>query len=278
MCGNPACAGGWLTFMKDHRRPMFEGRWGCTAGCLEAMVRRAVRRESGVRHAEERDSGHRHRLPLGLVLLAQGRITTTQLEQALDRQRRAGRGRIGRWLMEEYGLDPDCIARALAVQWGCPVLAMEGFDPERMALAAPRLLVEQLGMVPLRMAGERTLQLAFRERPDAAAAFALERMTGLKVESGLAAPAEWMAAQQRLCACDFVEAEFEQVAEIGLLPRRIAAALGRMRPRAARLVRAHEFFWLRMWLEADAMDSRAGSMPRTREDVADRLYAIGAEQ
>jgi hypothetical protein len=245
---------------------------------VEALVRAAVRRESGESGAEHYDGEHRHRMPLGLILLAQGWITNPQLQHALDRQRRTGRGRIGHWLTEECGLDQSSITRGLGVQWGCPVLPMEGFDPERMALAAPRLLVEQLGMVPLRMAGKRTLQLAFAERLDASAALALEHMSGLKVESGLVDPAQWKDAQRRLCVCDFVDADFEQLAEIEALPGRIAAAVNKMQPVASRLVRVHRFYWLRLWLESGAMRTREGGVPWTKEDVADRLYAVGREQ
>jgi hypothetical protein len=242
------------------------------------MVRAAVQRESGEGDTEERSTEHRHRMPLGLILLAQGLITQAQLEHALDRQRRAGEGRIGRWLTQECGLDPRCITRGLGVQWGCPVLSMEGFDAGRMALAVPRLLVEQTGLLPLRIAGGRTLQLAFADRPDASAALAVERMSGLKVESGLMNPAEWQAGRDRMFACSFVEAAFDLVAEIESLPGRIAVELRRMQPMASRLVRVHEFYWLRMWLESAAMRTRDGGLPWTREDVADRLYAVGREQ
>jgi hypothetical protein len=216
-------------------------------------------------------------MPLGLILLAQGWITQPQLQHALSRQRRVGTGSIGRWLMEEYGLDQSCVTRGLGTQWGCPVLRVEGSDVEAMALVAPKLLVERLGMVPLRVAGERVLYLAFADRPDAAAAFALERMSGLKVESGLVEETEWRAAQRRLCECESVDSEFESIETLEGLSRRVAAAVQQMQPRASRLVRVHQFYWLRMWLESGAMCMSDGGVPRTREDVADRIYMVSAE-
>jgi len=277
-CGNPECRRGWLGFLKDRRRPVFEGHWGCTARCLETIARTAVRRESGEGSTESEEGEHRHRMPLGLILMAQGWITHPQLQHALAKQRRAGRGLIGHWLTEECGLDHGSITRGLGVQWGCPVLPMQGFDPARMALAVPRLLVEQVGMVPLRVAGKRTLQLAFASRPDASAAFAMERMSGLKVESGLVDEPQWKAAHGRLCESEFVDAAFEQVATVELLPGKIAETLNKMQPRGSRLVRVHELFWLRMWLELDETGPRKGGVPWTREATADRLYAVGTEQ
>jgi hypothetical protein len=132
-------------------------------------------------------------------------------------------------------------------------------------------------MLPLRLAGARTLYLGFADRLDAAAAFAAKRMSGLKVESGLVERSQWEMARQRLFGCEFVEASLEQVATGDSLPERVAAALKRLQPVASRLVRVHQFYWLRMWLESGAMRTSDGGVPRTREDVVDRIYAVGLE-
>ena len=268
-CGNPECRRGWLGFLKDRRRPVFEGHWGCTARCLETIARTAVRRESGEGSTESEEGEHRHRMPLGLILMAQGWITHPQLQHALAKQRRAGRGLIGHWLTEECGLDHGSITRGLGVQWGCPVLPMQGFDPARMALAVPRLLVEQVGMVPLRVAGKRTLQLAFASRPDASAAFAMERMSGLKVESGLVQDSVFRAAHARI-----LNAPFPRVKLVDATPEpAIAATLTRTIEQAhaldSRLVRVHDCLWLRMWLRR-----QEGSIPEVN-DVRDVIYSAG---
>jgi hypothetical protein len=56
----------------------------------------------------------------------------------------------------------------------------------------------------------------------------------------------------------------------------IASVLGRVRPRASRLVRVHQFYWLRMWLETGAMGAGDGGIPRSREDVLDGIYILQA--
>lgn len=278
VCGNPACSGGWLAFLRDRRRPVFERQWACSIKCLEAMLQSATQHESGADATAEPGPDHRHRVPLGLILLAHGWITQQQLQHTLDRQRRAGGGRIGQWLVEEYGLDPACVTRGLSVQWGCPALTLDGFEPEAMALTVPRLLVEQFGMLPICMAGRRTLYLASHDQLEASMALAMERMTGLKIQSGLIDETRWTAARQRLLNCNFVDASFEQVANRDALPRKMAAVIAKLQPQASRLVRVHQFYWLRLWLESGAMTTRDGGLPRTREDVVDRLYFVGAEQ
>src|ERR1700733_11978194 len=77
-CGNAACSMSWLAFLKDRRRPVFEGRWGCCARCLESLTEAAIRQEGGEVDAREEDLAYPHRMPLGLILLEQGWITAAQ--------------------------------------------------------------------------------------------------------------------------------------------------------------------------------------------------------
>jgi hypothetical protein len=135
-----------------------------------------------------------------------------------------------------------------------------------------------LGLVPLRIVGGRVLYLAFADRLDAAAAFAIERMSGLKVQSGLVNSAERDAARDRLRRCEFVDATFEQVANTQLLARRMASDIAGIQPRASRMVRVHQFYWLRMWLETGAMSGPEGGVPTSREDVVDRVYSVATQQ
>jgi hypothetical protein len=68
----------------------------------DGRVALAVRRElNGRGNAPEI---HRHRIPLGLVMLEQGWITSGQLRQALEAQRAAGAGRLGHWLVRQQGV------------------------------------------------------------------------------------------------------------------------------------------------------------------------------
>ncbi len=55
---------------------------------------------------------------------------------------------------------------------------------------------------------------------------------------------------------------------------KIREQLEERQPVAARLVRMHQFYWLRMWLETGAM-STAGTVPGSTEDVHDTIFQIG---
>lgn len=274
MCGAPGCSGGWTMPWKNRSRPIFEQEWGCSSQCLRALVKAAVRREIGDGVRGDRDEPHKHRVPLGLVLLAQGWISHPQLQTALEAQRTTGRGRIGDWLTQSCGLAEDRIARGLGVQWSCPVLTTDGFSATAMALVMPKRLIVEFGLVPLRIAGSTLLYLAFEERMDAAVALGVEQMCGLKVESGLLAATQFHEVRAAVLGADGVPAHIQPVADRDALTAGIVRALEKSQPVATRLVRIHRYYWLRMWLESGATQGVA-NVPSGAVDVEDHLFLLG---
>jgi hypothetical protein len=278
MCGAPGCAGKaavrWALPWKSRQRPIFEQEWGCGTRCIHALVEAAVRRETAEPERWDGEAPHRHRVPLGLVLLAQGWITHPQLQSALESQRASGRGRIGDWLTSSCGLGEERIARGLGVQWSCPVLSTEGFSPAAMAPVLPKRFIAEFGLLPMRVAGSRLLYLAFEERMDAATALGVEQMSGLKVESGLLPGSQFHAARAALLAAEAVPVRMQAVADRDALTRGIASALQELQPLASRLVRVHQYYWLRMWLESAAM-AGTSSIPPGTEDMRDVLFVAG---
>jgi hypothetical protein len=239
------------------------------------MIQAAVRRERGD-GIESAPVPHRHRVPLGLLLLSQGWITHLQLQKALAAQRENGSGRIGEWLMSECGLESEQITRGLSTQWGCPVLTTDQFSPDAMALVMPRVLVESFGLLPLRVAGSRILYIGFADRLDASAALAIEQMTELKVESGVVEGNQFQVARSRLLACNGVEMKLEAAEDQDAMAGRITAILEQKQPIASRLVRLHQYYWLRVWLESGAI-GKTGRLPLTGEDVFDHVFTVRAQ-
>ena len=182
-CANPGCRTGWLHLLRSRTAPVFEEGWSCSAGCTSARVAFAVRRELNGRAVAPEP--HRHRIPLGLVMLEQGWITSGQLRQALGAQKAAGAGRLGHWLVRQQGVREQLVTRALGLQWSCPVLPLELQDADALSSLVPRLFVDAFGALPLRIAAGKLLYLGFEDRLDPVLALAIERITGLRVESGL---------------------------------------------------------------------------------------------
>ncbi len=142
-----------------------------------------------------------------------------------------------------------------------------------MAMVLPRFFIKDYGMLPLRMAGNRILYLGFRDRLDASLAFATERMSGLRIESGVVAEAEFEAARRRLLECEFPEAYGKEVSDSDALAARIAVILEQ---RQRGCVEAGAAYWLRVWTPAGAR-AALGSAALRLEDVSDSLFSMGAQ-
>ena len=273
-CANMQCETTWTAPWRNRKRPIFEGQWGCSGRCVLELVRLAIRRETGDT-IHDVPLQHRHRIPLGLLLLSEGWITHSQLQHGLRIQRECG-GRIGEILVSECGVDPDRITRGLSLQWSCPVLDTSAFSPRAMALVAPSIFIHQFGMLPIRVAGSKILYLGFEDRLDAASALALEQMTGLKIESGLVETKGYEAARRALLESEGVPLREESCDERDAMASRVTAILEQKQPVAAKIVRLHHYYWLRLWLEPSAI-SRQGTLPIHGEDMLDYVFSVGRQ-
>src|SRR5581483_3801214 len=66
----------------------------CFPDCFERELRRELERLSATNHA---NSVRTSRIPIGLLMLSRGDLTSEQLWRALQEQKQAGFGRIGEW-------------------------------------------------------------------------------------------------------------------------------------------------------------------------------------
>ncbi len=261
-CANPECHTGWLHLLRNRAVPRFEGGWTCSASCMRIQIAAAVRREMEGWSAPQLP--HRHRLPLGLTMLEQGWITAVQLREALRAQRQAGSGRLGYWLVQQEGIREELITRALGLQWSCPVLPLKFHDPELLTPLLPRLFVDAYGALPLRVSAGKLLYLGFEDRIDSALALSLARMTGLRVESGLVLGSLFAQAHTRTLNARFPPATLIDGYSENAIVRALAHAVEKARPIAARLVRVHDFLWLRMTLRGRRVGKTA---PDSVQDV-----------
>jgi hypothetical protein len=266
-CANPGCGSGWLHLLRGRGTPVFEGGWTCSAVCTEATVRAALERELDGRTAREQN--HRHRVPLGLVMLEQGWISAGQLRQALDAQRTAGSGRLGQWLMGLQGIDERQVTRALGLQWSCPVLALESHDPQALAALVPRFFVDAFAALPLRVAAGKLLYLGFEDRLDPVLALAVERMTGMRVESGLVRASQFGPARARMLEAKYPPVELVEAVSKPAAAQAMARAVERVKPAASCLVRVHDYLWLRLWRSV-----QSGPAPESAS-VQDLICSVG---
>lgn len=248
-CANPNCHTGWLHMFRHRSTPMFEGGWTCSPECTEACVLSALRRELDDRAPV--GATYRHRLPLGLLLLEKGWITRAQLREALSKQAAAGYGRLGEWLITLHATDETIVTRALAMQWSCPVLFPDAHAASALAFAMPRLFLDAFGALPLRMAGRELLYLGFEQSIDSVLAFAIGRMTGLRVECGVVSSTLFRPALVRMLQEKFPAVQLTEAVSESAAAHHLARSIERLHPAASRLLRVRDFVWLRMWLHSE---------------------------
>jgi hypothetical protein len=267
-CANPGCGTGWLHLWRPRSAPVFEGGWLCSPACTAAQVALAVRRELAGRAAAP---AYRHRIPIGLAMLEQGWITQEQLRGALEAQRAAGGGRLGRWLVRTQGVSEHLVTRALGLQWNCAVMSPELERAEGLAPLIPRLFLDAFGALPVRVAAGRILYLGFEDRLDPVLALGVERVTGLRVECGVVQDSHFRRAHARMLDARFPPVELIEASGEQALVRTLARTLERLRPTEARLTRVHDCLWLRIWLRR-----ASGPVPEA-DAVRDLIASVGAQ-
>ncbi len=246
-CSNPACRSGWLQLFRSRKRPLFEGGWLCSPECTLARLQLAVSRELGDWVQEAKP--YHHRVPLGLLMLEQGWITSSQLRRAVEAQRKEGQFRIGEWLIRQGATTEALVCRALSIQWGCPALPMGNGGLTASYQVLPRTLLEAFGALPLVDATGKFLYLGFEQCVDTALVFALERMTARKVEGGIVPSSSHRFAMQSIEAEAFPEVQVGEAASESAAAHLLTKSLERAQPVSSRLVRVHDWLWLRMLTE-----------------------------
>jgi len=249
-CANPDCRSSWLHLFRKRSAPVFEGGWTCSPECTETRMVKALHRELDDRTPAQQM--HRHRIPLGLLMLEQGWISSGQLRDALQAQRASGSGRLGDHLIRQGSTDEGTVTRALGLQWSCPVLSAESHQPAALASMMPRLFVDAFGALPLRVAGGRLLYLGFEQCLDPVLAFSISRMTGLQVESGIVPSSLFVSARDRMLMQEFPPVQLAEAVSESAAAGLLARCVERLQPAASRLVRVHECVWLRMWCARQA--------------------------
>ena len=164
----------WQRLRRRHRPEgtFLQGLFYCRPQCLETALLGQLSRLRGMAPSPPPPN----RIPLGLLMVARGKLTYLEVRAALEAQRRARYGKIGEWIEKLGFASEQEVTTALGLQWGCPVAS--SFDPSTIHSpgSIPLPILEAFQMLPLNyVASTNTLYLAFGERVDHAALYAIEK-------------------------------------------------------------------------------------------------------
>ena len=268
-CALTTCPGPrplWKRLLRRSTRVFFHGQSYCSAQCLEtALVGQISRLRTLIAPAQPPN-----RIPLGLLMMARGKLTEIEVQAALEAQRRARYGTIGDWIEKLGFASEKDVTAALALQWGCPVAS--SFDPSIMNTPGniPFPILEAFQMIPYNYAvSTNTLYLAFGARVDHAALYAIEKILDCRTQPSVA-PARTVARkieQMRQIARPS-DVEF-RTRDLGEMARITSSYIARLSPLDVRLCRVGNFIWLKLKTRAGATnllfrlqtDARGESLP-----------------
>src|SRR6202142_1106061 len=165
----------WPRWRHRGEEIVFEGKRYCCPTCAESVFEREVGRHLLL----ARDETERpHRVPLGLLLVSRGLITSAQLQEALHRQRERPGLRLGHLLLEMGALRENSLTAALGMQWGCAVFPLETSRAYlECAGLLPFALLQSSGAIPTHHSySTKVLHLAFTKRINHTLLYAIEQM------------------------------------------------------------------------------------------------------
>ncbi len=162
-------------------------------------------------------------------------------------------GKIGEWFEKLGFATEQDVTTALALQWGCPVVS--SFDPSTVDSCGsiPLPILEAFQMLPINYAASNnTLYLAFGERVDHAALYAIETILDCRTQPcvanrrRIALQLESMRQLSHPGDVKFVTRDLNEMARI------TSSYVSRLSPEEVRLSRIGPFLWLRLTANSTA--------------------------
>jgi hypothetical protein len=239
--------------LRRHHRPegtFLQGLFYCHPQCLETALLGQLSRLRVMAPSLPPPN----RIPLGLLMVARGKLTYLEVRAALEAQRRARYGKIGEWIEKLGFASEQEVTTALGLQWGCPVAS--SFDPSTIHSpgSIPLPILEAFQMLPLNyVASTNTLYLAFGERVDHAALYAIEKILDCRTQpcaAGRKSIARHLESMRQLPRPGDVE--FGPMNHLAEMARIASSYTARLNPEQVRLSRIGRFIWLRLEVASNA--------------------------
>jgi len=256
-CDHPACPNRgrpWRALLEPPTGILLDGRWHCGPECLEGALVGLLDQTLPTVSSPIAKS---HRIPLGLLLLSQGLISQEKLREALKAQRNSRCGRVGEWLRHLGAVSEQQITRALGMQWSLPVFPLEKTrNYLECAHLVPLPLLDSVGMVPAHfILASRHLYVAFADRVDYTALYAVEKMLDCKTEPCLAQQTAIEKALEEIRLRPRpAETMVDNVRDPQEMARTTCGFASKLKAEEVRVAGCGEFIWVRLWARSGVSD------------------------
>ncbi len=247
-CARPDCPERgrlWPRWRGHAEEIEFDRKRYCCASCAEFAFEREIERHLLLMRQE---SERPHRIPLGLLLISRGQITSNQLREALLRQRERAGQHLGNVLREMEALSEAALTTALSVQWGCPVFPLENNQAYlECSHLLPSALLQSASVLPVHLSvASKALHLAFTRRIDHTLLYVIERMCGYRALPCVASERLVGEALNRIrCFARSHETVFDSVRQPQEMAHLAAGYAGKLRAAQVQLAGAAGHLWFR---------------------------------
>jgi hypothetical protein len=171
--------------MRDH--------WYCSSACFAAAAEEEL---SVLAISGKEQANHASRMPLELMLVSRGLLSSSELREVRDEQKEAGE-EIGELLVRRGSVSEKDVTAVRATQWGCPVFTVPKHGlPTRIHI--PSTFMQLYSMIPLHyVAATNLLLVGFVRNVEYGLLYAIERMTGCKTEACFVTPSDFQNQMQQ---------------------------------------------------------------------------------
>ncbi|MGB8011405.1 MAG: hypothetical protein WCF68_07315 [Terriglobales bacterium] len=254
-CANPACATKTFlqAFTRRQRGLKIENLWYCTTECFQQVTKRKI--EDLINSQGKPAKARTSRVPLGLLLLQRGILTSEQLKAALDHQKLSGLD-FGETVQHLGFATQEHVTAAVAAQWACPVFPV-GDRPLSVQIRIPRKFLDLYGMLPVHYAEkERNLLVGFVRSVQPQLLYTIGHITSCTVAPCFITAREYQLHLNSPSVSLLRDNElvFDQLVETAEMARVTTNYAVQLAADRVRLGICRDYLWVRIWGPKQEMD------------------------
>jgi hypothetical protein len=254
-CADPNCPKKTLLQTFSHRLKgmTFEDHWYCDANCFERAVKRKI---VDLMSPQGKSTSVRNsRVPIGLLLLSRGVLTSEQLRAGLDHQQSSGLN-FGDAVQQLGFATSDQVTAAVASQWACPVFSV-GDRQLSVQVRIPRRLLELYRLLPVHFSqSDRRLMIGFVTGVQHQLLYTIGHMTSCPVAACFITGREYELQLNSPLTTFLHEDElvFEQIVDPAEMARITLNYAVQFAADKVRMGKCREFLWVRIFGRGREMD------------------------
>jgi hypothetical protein len=239
-----------LRYVSAHRVGItMHDRWYCSSICFaSAAEEELLELATSVKDQPSRVE----RMPLGLMLISRGLLTSAELREVRAEQKEEG-GDIGELLVRRGSVSEKEITAVRATQWGCPVFEVPKHAMQP-CVRIPSALMQFYSAIPLHyVAATNLLLVGFVHGVEYGLLYAIEKMTGCKTQPCFVTPSDFqnqmlqMKQEQPLCGEPALnEVKFEGVHSSAEIASIVCSYGIHLEADEASIEKCKEYLWARL--------------------------------